>query len=202
MMKNNTTNLIWSDGEIKYEHRCKVLNQKGLIIWFTGISGSGKSTIALEVEKDLINKGMLTYRLDGDNIRHGLCSDLGFSTEDRNENVRRVAEVAALFKDAGIITLVSLISPFEEMRKYARSRVDPTSFIEVYLKVDLETCIRRDPKGLYKKAISGQISHFTGISSAYEEPLAPELTIDTSQATIVESRDIVLRTIINVCQYH
>lgn len=196
MTKNLSTNLTWSTGKIKYENRCSLLNQKGLVVWLTGVSGSGKSTIAIEVEKELINLGRLVYRLDGDNIRHGLCSNLGFSEEDRNENIRRVAEVAALFKDAGIITLVSLISPYLNMRKYARSRVDESSFIEVYVKADLETCIKRDPKGLYKKALNGQINNFPGISSPYEEPLKNELTIDTSLYSIKESRDFVLKKIL------
>ena len=186
-MKKNTENIAWHSGDIGENERSRISGHKGLIIWFTGLSGSGKSTIAVELEKQLIADGKLCYRLDGDNVRHGLNSDLGFSDEDREENIRRVAEVAALFKDAGIITLVSFISPSEKMRNFARNKVGKDRFIEVYVKASIETCIKRDPKGLYKKAQNDEIKDFTGISSAYEEPQNPELVIDSDSLSVEEA---------------
>ncbi len=188
-------NLVWHSGKVEYEDRCKVINQKGLVIWFTGISGSGKSTIAVELEKELSRIGKLVYRLDGDNIRHGLCSDLGFSEEDRSENIRRIAEVAALFKDTGVITLVSFISPLESMRKYARDKIGKNAFVDVYVKAGLEECIKRDPKGMYKRAMAGQIKDFTGISAIYEEPKNADIVIDTENLTVDESVIIILNYI-------
>jgi adenylylsulfate kinase len=182
-----SSNLTWHEGKVTYEDRCANLKQRGLVVWFTGLSGAGKSTIAVEVEKILLQQGKAAYRLDGDNIRHGLNSDLGFSETDRNENIRRITEVAALFKDAGIITLVAFISPFRKMRDCARQRIGPESFVEVYVKADLATCAARDPKGLYAKAQDGQIANFTGFTSEYEEPKHPDLTIDTAKLTIAES---------------
>jgi len=188
-------NLVWHKGKVEYEDRCKVINQKGLVIWLTGISGSGKSTIAVELEKELTRIGKLVYRLDGDNVRQGLCSDLGFSEEDRNENIRRISEVAQLFKDSGVITLVSFISPLKFMRKFARDRIGTDAFIEVYVKASVETCIKRDTKGMYKKAIAGQIKNFTGISATYESPENPDIVIDTENLTIDESVIIILNHI-------
>lgn len=185
-------NLVWHKGKVQYEDRCEIIKQKGLVIWFTGLSGSGKSTIAVELEKELTRLGKLVYRLDGDNIRHGLCSDLGFSEEDRNENIRRITEVAGLFKDAGIITLVSFISPLEFMREAAREKIGKDAFVEVYVKASVEACIKRDPKGMYKKAMEGKIKDFTGISAAYEVPENPDIVIDTEQLTIEESVDAIL----------
>lgn len=194
-MINN--NLTWSQGKVSYEERCKLLHQKGLVVWFTGISGAGKSTIAIEVEKQLNLLGRLSYRLDGDNIRQNLCSDLSFSERDRNENIRRVVETAFLFKDAGVITLVSLISPFQKMREFARERIGKDSFLEVYIKADIETCIARDPKGLYKKATEGRINNFTGISDDYEEPLNPDIIINTMNTNINNSSIKIVNKIIN-----
>lgn len=199
-MKNNeidknctkSTNVVWSSGKVTYGDRCKNLGQQGLVLWFTGLSGSGKSTIAIEVEKELIKRGRAVYRLDGDNIRHGLNSDLGFSEEDRNENIRRIAEVAALFKDAGIITLVSFISPYRKMREFAREKIGQNSFIEIYVKANVETCAKRDPKGLYMKAKKGEIEKFTGISSPYEEPENPEIIINTEKLSVLESVEYIL----------
>ena len=188
-------NLVWHKGKVEYEDRCKVINQKGLVIWLTGISGSGKSTIAVELEKELTRIGKLVYRLDGDNVRQGLCSDLGFSEEDRNENIRRISEVAQLFKDAGIITLVSFISPLKSMRKSAKDKIGDDSFVEVYVKASVETCIKIDPKGMYKKALAGQIKNFTGISATYESPENPDIVIDTENLTIDESVIIILNHI-------
>ena len=177
-----TENVVWHSGRVSYEDRCAVLKQKGLVVWFTGLSGSGKSTIAVELEKMLNEAGKAVYRLDGDNIRCGINSDLGFTDEDRNENIRRISEIAALFQDAGMITLVSFISPFRKMRQFAREKAGEGNFLEVYVNTDLETCMGRDPKGLYKK----KISHFTGKDSAYEEPLDPEIILDTVKNTAVE----------------
>lgn len=184
---NNNSNLKWHKGKVTYNGRCRLLNQKGLIVWFTGLSGSGKSTIAVELEKELNAREKAVYRLDGDNIRHGLNSNLGFSEDDRNENIRRIAETAALFKDAGLITLVSFISPYKKMREFAREKIGKDNFIEVYVKASPETCAKRDPKGLYKRAAQGEIDNFTGVSSPYEEPKAPDLIIDTTQLTLKES---------------
>lgn len=179
-------NIVWHSGQVTYDDRCRLLKQQGLVLWFTGLSGSGKSTIAVEVEKQLIAQGKLSYRLDGDNVRHGLNDDLGFSSEDRDENIRRIAEVAALFKDTGMITLVSFIAPFTSMRSFAREKVGTDHFIEIFVKADLETCASRDPKGLYQKAHSGVLSDFTGVSSPYEEPQNPELILDTQTHSVEE----------------
>ncbi|MCL6590472.1 MAG: adenylyl-sulfate kinase [Firmicutes bacterium] len=195
MENNNSQNLIWHEGKVTYEERCANLKQRGLVIWFTGLSGAGKSTIAVEVEKALLQQGKVAYRLDGDNIRRGLNSDLGFSEADRNENIRRITEVAALFKDAGVITLVAFITPFQKMRDGARERIGPESFIEIYVKAGLATCAARDPKGLYAKARQGEIANFTGITSEYEEPRHPDLVIDTEQLTIDESVTQVMKYI-------
>ena len=178
--------------ETGYIDRCSVPGQQGFVIWFTGLSGSGKSSIAKEIEKELNKMGKLVYRLDGDDLRQGLNSDLGFSERDRQENIRRVAEVAAIFHNVGFIILVSVISPHAKMREFARSRVPIERFLEIYVKADLETCIKRDPKGLYKKAINGQIQEFTGISSPYEEPQNPDLIIDTTYMSLVESSKKIL----------
>jgi len=188
-------NMVWHSGQVTYEDRCSLLKQKGLVVWFTGLSGSGKSTIAVEVERRLIADGKLVYRLDGDNLRHGLNSDLGFSGEERDENIRRIAEVAALFKDAGVITLVSFISPFKKMRQFARERAGMANFFEVYVKADVQTCTERDPKGLYEKAQKGEISDFTGVSSPYEEPQNAEIVLDTLQYSVEECAEQVKKVI-------
>ncbi len=184
---NNNLNIKWHKGKTTYDGRCRLLNHKGLVVWFTGLSGSGKSTVAAELEKELSAGKKAVYLLDGDNVRHGLNSDLGFSEEDRNENIRRIAEVAALFKDAGLITLVSFISPYKKMREFAKEKAGKDGFVEVYIKASPETCAKRDPKGLYKKASQGKIDNFTGVTSPYEEPEAPDLIIDTTQLTLKES---------------
>lgn len=187
-------NLVWHEGDITYEERCKNLGQQGKVVWFTGLSGSGKSTIAVEVEKELLKKGKAVYRLDGDNIRHGLNSDLGFSAADRDENIRRIAEVAALFREAGLIVLASFISPYQKMRDFARQRAKG-DFIEVHVKADVKTCAQRDPKGLYEKAKKGEIENFTGVSAPYEEPKDPELVIDTTELSVEEAVSKVLNKI-------
>jgi adenylylsulfate kinase len=176
---NQNENIVWHSSKVSYEKRCEVLGQSGLVVWFTGLSGSGKSTIAVELERLLNEAGKAVYLLDGDNIRCGINSDLGFTDEDRNENIRRISEIAALFRDAGLVTLVSFISPFREMRQFARERAGTENFIEVYVDTDFETCRQRDPKGLYKK----QIQNFTGKDSSYEPPLHPELVLDTIKYT-------------------
>jgi adenylyl-sulfate kinase len=193
--KTDTCDLTWQEGDIGYPQRCSFLGQQGIVIWFTGLSGSGKSTIAKGVEKELYKRGVLSYRLDGDNMRLGLNSDLGFSQSDRKENIRRLSEVAALFQNTGIVVLVAAISPHADMRDLAKSRVIEKHFIEVYIKADIETCIKRDPKGLYEKATAGKISEFTGITSPYEEPLSPDLTLDTTKLSIDECIDLVIKNI-------
>lgn len=190
MRKNE--NIIWHPGKVTKEDRQQLLGQQGLVVWFTGLSGSGKSTIAVEVEKKLIESGHPAYVLDGDNIRHGLNADLGFCEEDRNENIRRISEVAALFADAGMITLVSFISPFRKMREFARERAGSDNFIEIYVSTDFATCKKRDPKGLYKK----DIKNFTGKDSLYEKPLAAELTIDTAGKMPDECANVVYEAIL------
>lgn len=188
-------NVVWQPGKVSYEERCRYLKQRGLVIWFTGLSGAGKSTIAVEVENELLIRGRAVYRLDGDNIRLGLNSDLGFGEKDRNENIRRVAEVAALFQDAGLIVLVAFISPYRVMREKARTTIGSDHFMEVYVKADLETCEKRDTKGLYKKARLDQIENFTGISDVYEEPEKPDLILDTVHSTVEEAVQQVLEMI-------
>jgi len=182
-MKNN--NITYHEGKVTRRDRYRVLGQKGLIVWLTGLSGSGKSTIAVEAEKILNGMGKAVYRLDGDNIRFGLNSDLGFTERDRFENIRRISEVCALFQDAGLIVIASFISPLAEMRRMAREK-GRDNFIEVYVKADLETCMKRDPKGLYLRALKGEIQDFTGISAPYEEPENPELVLDTQKNTLDE----------------
>ncbi|QOY38372.1 adenylyl-sulfate kinase [Anaerobacillus isosaccharinicus] len=180
-------NIVWHETTISKVDRQKQKKHKSCILWFTGLSGSGKSTLANAVEKKLILQNVHSYVLDGDNVRHGLNKDLGFSDEDRKENIRRIGEVSKLFLDAGIITLTAFISPFREDRDLVRSLVEEGEFIEIFVNSSLETCESRDPKGLYKKARAGIIPEFTGISSPYEQPEHPELTIETDKLTIEES---------------
>jgi bifunctional enzyme CysN/CysC len=181
----NTRNIRWSSGDVTQEERVRMTGRKGLVVWMTGLSGSGKTTIAQEVERRLLEAGQPTYILDGDKIRRGLCADLGFSDADRTENIRRVGECANLFRDAGIITLVTLISPFAASRDQAR-RIVGKSFVEVYVKASVETCKARDPKNLYKKALDGNIPNFTGLTSPYEIPENPDLVLDTEKWSEVE----------------
>jgi adenylylsulfate kinase len=180
-MKNE--HITFHRGKVSRNDRFSVLGQKGVAVWMTGLSASGKSTIAVETEKILIGMGKAVYRLDGDNLRHGLNSDLGFSEKDRFENIRRAAEVCALFVDAGLIVLASFISPLASMRSLAREKTGD-SFIEVYVKADVETCYKRDPKGLYKKARAGEIPDFTGVTAPYEVPPSPDLVLDTERYSI------------------
>lgn len=192
MTVQKATNITWHHGAITKEDRERLLNQKGVVIWFTGLSGSGKSTLAHAVEERLFEIGHLSFVLDGDNIRHGLNKNLGFSPQDREENIRRIGEVAGLFAQAGMITMTAFISPYRIDRDKARALLAPGEFIEVFVKVPIEVAEERDPKGLYKKARSGEVKEFTGISAPYEEPLNPELVIDTSQSDPGRSAEMVL----------
>jgi adenylylsulfate kinase len=178
----NSTNIKWHEGAVPTEAKEQLLGQKGCVIWFTGLSGSGKSTVACTLEHALHEQGHLTALMDGDNIRHGLNANLGFSAADREENIRRIGEVAKLFADSGVITLVSFISPYRKDRDRARSICRPGTFIECYMKVPLDLCEARDPKGLYKKARAGQLKGFTGIDDPYEEPEAAELVLEAYDA--------------------
>jgi bifunctional enzyme CysN/CysC len=173
------TNVHWQAIDVNAEARASIKGQKPCVLWFTGLSGSGKSTIANLVEKLLFGEGRHTYLLDGDNIRHGLNQDLGFTDADRVENIRRVAETAKLFADAGLIVLVSFISPFRSERGLAREMLKPGQFVEIFVDTPLSVCQARDPKGLYKRAAAGQIKNFTGLDSPYEPPPNPELTLAT-----------------------
>jgi len=192
MVEQKSTNVKWHHGKITKEERAKLLNQKGATIWLTGLSGSGKSTIAVELEHALIENKHQAFILDGDNIRHGLNKNLGFSPEDRTENIRRIGEVAKLFTEANIITVAAFVSPYREDRDNVRKLLGDGEFIEIYVKCSLEVCEERDTKGLYKKARAGEVKDFTGISAPYEEPLNPELTIDSSKLSIEESTRTIL----------
>jgi len=187
MAEQKATNIKWHHGKITKEDRVKLLNQKGATIWLTGLSGSGKSTIAVELEHALIENRHQAYILDGDNIRHGLNKNLGFSPEDRTENIRRIGEVAKLFTEANIITIAAFVSPYREDRDNVRKLLGHGEFVEIYVNCSLEVCETRDTKGLYKKARAGEVKDFTGISAPYEEPLNPELTIDSSTLSVEES---------------
>jgi adenylylsulfate kinase len=181
--QNLNNHVVWHEAQVTRDDRNALNSHKSGLIWLTGLSASGKSTIAHGVERVLFDRGIRTYVLDGDNIRHGLNANLGFSPEDRQENLRRVAEVARLFADAGILVLAAFISPYRRDRDYIRQRFEGDNFIEIYVKCCLEECERRDPKGLYKKARSGIIKNYTGISSPYEEPINPELVLETSNCS-------------------
>ncbi|KAI3439131.1 hypothetical protein D9Q98_001539 [Chlorella vulgaris] len=174
----NSTNICWQETMVSRGDKEVLLGQRGCVLWFTGLSGSGKSTVACTLEHLLHERGHLTSLLDGDNIRHGLNKDLGFSAADRTENIRRIGEVAILFKDTGAVTMTSFISPYRADREMVRQRCQPGEFLEVFMNIPLEVCEARDPKGLYKKARAGLIKNFTGIDDPYEAPLAPELVID------------------------
>ena len=176
--------IVWHDHKVVRSQRAENKNQKPCLLWFTGLSGSGKSTIANALDVALHSRGYHTFLLDGDNVRHGLCSDLGFSDKDRVENIRRIGEVSKLFTDAGLIVLSAFISPFISDRRLVRKLFPAGEFIEVFMDASIETCESRDPKGLYQKARSGQIKDFTGIDSPYEVPAHPELRLDTSRMSV------------------
>lgn len=193
MTIQKATNITWHGSEINKEDRERLLNQKGVVIWYTGLSASGKSTIARKVEEKLFERGTLTYVLDGDNIRHGLNKNLGFSPEDREENIRRIGEVGKLFADAGVIAMTAFISPYRADRQKARDLHNDGDFIEVFVDAPLNVLEDRDPKGLYKKARAGEIPEFTGISAPYEAPEDPEIHLDTSKLNVDECADAVIK---------
>ena len=183
MAEQKATNVTWHEGSVTREERQKLLNQKGVTVWMTGLSASGKSTIAVILEQMLLHRKKHAYRLDGDNIRMGLNKNLAFSAEDRAENIRRIGEVAKLFTDAGVIAITSFISPYRKDRDAVRALNKPGEFIEVYVNVSLEAAEKRDPKGLYKKARAGQIKGFTGIDDPYEAPEKAELVVETEKVS-------------------
>ena len=199
MAKQVATNVIWHEGEISRDDRYQILRQKGATIWFTGLSGSGKSTIAVALEKALHSMGKLSYRLDGDNVRLGINKNLGFSAEDRAENIRRIGEVAKLFVDAGLVALSSFISPYAVDRNRVRELHEEAGlgFIEVFVDCSLEVAESRDPKGLYKKARAGEIKNFTGIDDPYEEPSSPEIHLHSDKQSLDEEVDIILAELVD-----
>ena len=192
MAEQKATNVTWHEGSVTREERQRLLGQKGVTVWMTGLSASGKSTIAVILEQMLLHKKKHAYRLDGDNIRMGLNKNLGFSAEDRAENIRRIGEVAKLFTDAGVIAITSFISPYKKDRDAVRAQNKPGEFIEVYVNVSLEAAEKRDPKGLYKKARAGQIKGFTGIDDPYEAPENAEIVIDTEKMKPEEAAERIL----------
>lgn len=184
MSKPKAENLTWHHGEVRSDDRRKAHGHRAATLWFTGLSGSGKSTLAHRLERLLIERGCFAYVLDGDNVRHGLNRDLGFSPDDRKENIRRIGELARLFTDSGALVITAFISPYRADRAEARARVNQGEFLEVHVAADLAICEQRDPKGLYAKARAGEIKGFTGIDAPYEAPEAPELSIDTGAADV------------------
>jgi adenylyl-sulfate kinase len=191
-----SANVTWNTGVVERAQRWESIGQRGATVWFTGLPASGKSTVAAAVEAQLVESGRAAYRLDGDNLRHGVCGDLGFTAEDRDRNVRRTAEVARLFADAGLIALVSVVSPYAEARRYAREvhERDGLRFIEVFVNTPIEVCEERDPKGLYARAKAGQLPGFTGVDDPYEPPIAPDielrcLDIDVAVERVLDALD-------------
>ena len=191
-MKKKSSNTVWHDATITKQNREERFQQRGVALWFTGLSGSGKSTVANAVENRLFEMGCHTYVLDGDNVRHGLNSDLGFSETDRIENIRRLSELVRLFTDAGIIVLTAFISPFKKDRGKARDILNEGDFFEIFCRCDLSECEKRDPKGLYKKARAGDIPEFTGVSSPYEDPENPEIIVDTDKDSVSVCTEIII----------
>ena len=194
---SKSTNITWHDAGITKVERREQNNHHSFVLWFTGLSGSGKSTVANAVAKALFDKSIRNYVLDGDNVRFGLNKNLGFSAEDRTENIRRIGEVSKLFVDSGQVVLTAFISPFQEDRAQVREILEGNEFVEVYVECPLEECEKRDPKGLYKKARSGEIRDFTGIDSPYESPANPELTINTSTQSVEECVQTVIEYLAN-----
>src|SRR5215211_3387296 len=192
MAEQKATNITWHEGSVSRQEREKLPGQKGVTVWMTGLSASGKSTIAVILEQMLLHRKKHAYRLDGDNIRHGLNKNLGFSAEDRTENIRRIGEVAKLFGDAGVIAITSFISPYRKDRDAVRANMKPGEFIEVYINVSLEAAEKRDPKGLYKKARAGQLKGFTGIDDPYEAPEKPEIIIETESTRPEQAAEQIL----------
>lgn len=189
---DKSQNIVWHQQTVTRARREQMNNHQGAVIWFTGLSGAGKSTLAHAVEEELHRMGCRTFVLDGDNVRHGLCGDLGFTEEDRHENIRRAGEVSKLFVNAGVIVLTAFISPFFADRSCVRDLVNERDFVEIYCNASIEVCETRDVKGLYQKARAGQISEFTGISSPYEIPINPELIVNTGELPLVACVDAVV----------
>ncbi|UJF34283.1 adenylyl-sulfate kinase [Paenibacillus hexagrammi] len=192
-MNPSHKSITWHHPSVSKLERYQLNGHNSCTLWFTGLSGSGKSTLAFSLEKELLTRGIRSYVLDGDNIRHGLNSDLSFSEQDRRENIRRIGEVSKLFVDAGLFVLSAFISPHTQDREMVRSLFQPGEFLEVYVKCSLEECEYRDPKGLYKKARRGDIHHFTGISARYEVPVQPDILIDTETSGVQESVQFIIK---------
>jgi adenylylsulfate kinase len=192
-VEQKPNHVVWQNTKVGKAERNKLNGHKSFILWFTGLSGAGKSTIAMEVEKELFHRGSRCFLLDGDNLRHGLNKNLSFHPEDRTENIRRIGEVSKLFVEAGMITIVASISPYLADRAMVRSLVPEGEFIEVYVKCAIEECERRDPKGLYKKSRAGEIQSFTGITAPYEAPDRPDLTIETDKLSVSEALKVILQ---------
>lgn len=192
-MKSQTSDIVWHHATVTRERREMLNGHKSCVLWFTGLSGAGKSTLAHAVEEQLLQLGCRTFVLDGDNVRHGLSSNLGFTEDDRRENIRRIGEAAKLMMEAGIIAMTAFISPFRSDREAVRNLMPHGDFLEIYCKASLEACEARDVKGLYKKARAGEIKNYTGIDSPYEEPAKPELVVDTEELDLENSVDMVLR---------
>lgn len=198
MVEQKATNVFWHDGNVTHDQRQQLLGQKGVTLWFTGLSGSGKSTVAVALEKALMERGKIAYRLDGDNIRMGINKNLGFSAEDRTENIRRIGEISKLFVDSGMIVLSSFISPYRADRDQVRALHEESGFIfiEIFVDCSLEIAEERDPKGLYKKARAGEIKGFTGIDDPYEAPINAEIHIHTDKMTLEDEVDLLINELI------
>jgi adenylylsulfate kinase len=195
-----TENIVWHQGHLTHAERCRLLKARGCTLWFTGLSGSGKSTIAAALEAELVRRGIFAYRLDGDNIRHGLNAGLGFSAADREENIRRVGEVARLFADAGVVAIASFISPYRADRARVRAlhAAAGVPFVEVFIDTPLEVCEARDPKGLYKKARAGEIQGFTGIDDPYEAPEGAEVRVATSAGSVGNAVELLVKRLVDL----
>ena len=192
MTQTKATNIVWHEGHVSRQERESLLDQRGVMVWLTGLPSSGKSTIAFTAEHALVARGRLAYVLDGDNIRHGLNKNLGFSADDRGENIRRIGEVGKLFVDCGAVTLTSFVSPYRADRDAVRDLMEDGEFLEVFVDTPVEICEQRDPKGLYAKARAGEIPNFTGISDPYESPENPELVIKTASSTPEEAANAII----------
>ena len=192
MTQTKATNIVWHEGHVSRQEREGLLDQRGVLVWLTGLPSSGKSTIAFTAEHALVAQGRLAYVLDGDNIRHGLNKNLGFSADDRGENIRRIGEVGKLFADCGAVTLTSFVSPYRADRDAVRELMGDGEFLEVFIDTPVEICEQRDPKGLYAKARAGEIPNFTGISDPYEAPENPELVIETASSTPEEAASSII----------
>jgi len=197
MAKKKATNVVYQKTAVSREDRAGLLRHRSFTLWFTGLPSSGKSTLAAATERRLHERGCLTFTLDGDNVRHGLNGDLGFSPEDRQENVRRLAELASLFRDAGLITMTAFISPYRRERSFARSLAGADDFLEVFVDCPVEVCERRDPKGLYRKAREGLIKEFTGVSAPYEKPDNPEIRLQTDRMSVDQCVTEIVDTVVS-----